>query len=131
MCGRYQTCPKVPNFSKNHQTECYRDPNPLKYTCINRMDKYNESDEIFTKSLYSEEPLKLNKDFNFTSSGIPCKDDNLIPWTEEGLDDLRFDIPSCHSKNGRKLNGGTLSTLLLRDIGFRGRKHIPEDELKL
>lgn len=128
-CGNYQTCPKVPNFSKNHQTECYGDPNPSKYTCINRMDKYNESDEIFTKSLYSEEPLKLNKDFNFTSSGIPCKDDKVIPWTREGLDDLMG--RTCHSKNGRKLSGNTLHTLLLRDIGFRGRKHIPEDELKV
>ena len=129
-CGRFQTCPKVPNFSKNHQTECYFNPNPSKYTCINRMDKYYQDDEIFTKSLYSEEPLKLNKDFNFTSIGIPCKDDKLIPWTSKGLRDLRFSTPSCHSKNGRKLSGNTLLTLLLRDIGFRGRKHIPENELK-
>ena len=96
---------------------------------MNRMDKYNESDEIFTKSLYSEEPFKLNKDFIFNSSGIPCKDDNLIPWTGEGLLDL-MKIPTCHSKNGRKLDGYTLWKLILRDIGFRGRKHIPEDELK-
>ena len=128
MCGSiYQTCPKVPNFSKNHQTECYEVPNPSKYTCMNRMDKYPG---IFNQSLYSEEPLKLNKDFNFTSSGIPCKDDKVIPWTEEGLDDLFFNTPSCHSKNGRKLSGETLCKLLLRDIGFRGRKHIPEDYLK-
>ena len=127
MCGGYQTCPKVPNFSKNHQTECYYEPNPLKFTCMNRMDKYPG---IFTKSLYSEEPLKLNKDFNFTSSGIPCKDDKLIPWTFKGLTDLRYNTPSCHSKNGRKLSGRTLRTILLRDIGFRGRKHIPEDEVK-
>ena len=131
MCGGYgyQTCPKVPNFSKNHQTECYRNPNPSKYACINRMDKYYQDDEIFTKSLYSEEPLKLNKDFNFNISGIFCTNDKLIEWTKEGLSDLRY-ITSCHSKNGRKLSGDTLHTLLLRDIGFRGRKHIPEDELK-
>ena len=126
-CLYYQTCPKVPNFSKNHQTECYYHPNPSKYACINRMDKYPG---IFNQSLYSEEPLKLNKDFNFTSIGIPCKDDKLIPWTKKGLDDLRYHTPSCHSKNGRKLSGRTLWKLLLRDIGFRGRKHIPEDELK-
>ena len=79
MCGGYQTCPKVPNFSKNHQTECYFSPNPSKYTCINRMDKYYQDDEIFTKSLYSEEPLKLNKDFNFNISGILCTNDNWRP----------------------------------------------------
>ena len=128
MCGNYQTCPKVPNFSKNHQTECYVNPNPSKYTCINRMDKYYQDDEIFTKSLYSEEPLKLNKDFNFNISGIFCTNDNLIQW--KGFGDLR-DIPSCHSKNGRTVSGDTLDTLLLRDIGFRGRKHIPEGWLKL
>ena len=127
MCGDYQTCPKVPNFSKNHQTECYVNPNPSKYTCINRMDKYYQDDEIFTKSLYSEEPLKLNKDFNFNISGIFCTNDKLIPWTSKGLNDLRFNTPSCHSKNGRKLSGNTLWKLLLRDIGFRGRKHIPKD----
>ena len=126
MCGKYQTCPKVPNFSKNHQTECYYVPNPSKYACINRMDKYPG---IFNQSLYSEEPLKLNKDFNFTSSGIPCKDDKVIPWTWKGLKDLSK-TPSCHSKNGRKLSGNTLWKLLLRDIGFRGRKHIPKDYLK-
>ena len=97
---------------------------------MNRMDKYDPDDEIFTKSLYSEEPLKLNKDFNFNISGIFCTNDKLIDWTEEGFDDLRR-TPSCHSKNGRKLSGDTLDTLLLRDIGFRGRKHIPEDELKV
>ena len=96
------------------------------FSCLNRMDKYPG---IFTKSLYSEEPLKLNKDFNFTSSGIPCKDDKVIPWTWKGLEDL-WSTPSCHSKNGRKFSGKTLWTILLRDFGFRGRKHIPEDELK-
>ena len=97
------------------------------FSCLNRMDKYPG---IFTKSLYSEEPLKLNKDFNFNSSGIPCKYDKVIPWTEEGFFDL-YNGPSCHSKNGRKLGGETLFTLLVRDIGFRGRKHIPEFYLKV
>ena len=129
MCGGYQTCPKVPNFSKNYQTECYYESNPSKYACINRMDKYYQDDEIFTKSLYSEEPLKLNKDFNFNISGIFCTNDKLIDWTEEGFDDL-YNTPSCHSKNGRKLSGSTLAILLIRENGFRGRKHIPEDWLK-
>ena len=93
------------------------------------MDKYYQDDEIFTKSLYSEEPLKLNKDFNFNISGILCTNDKMIPWTSKGFYDLRR-TPSCHSKNGRKLSGNTLHTLLLRDIGFRGRKHIPENRLK-
>ena len=125
MCGIISACPKVPN-SVRDQTECYS-PKPGVFSCLNRMDKYPG---IFTKSLYSEEPLKLNKDFTFNSSGIPCKDGNLIPWTEEGLDDLRYNTPSCHSKDGRKFSGITLLTLILRDIGFRGRKHIPEDYLK-
>ena len=94
------------------------------------MDKYYQDDEIFTKSLYSEEPLKLNKDFNFNISGFFCTNDKLIPWTSDRLDDLWYKNPSCHSKNGRKLSGITLRHLILRDIGFRGRKHIPEDELK-
>ena len=132
MCGSdFQTCPKVPNFSKNHQTECYEEPNPSKYTCINRMDKYYQDDEIFTKSLYSEEPLKLNKDFNFNISGFFCTNDKLIQWTDiESLDPPGQD-PICHSKNGRKLSGYTLWELILRDIGFRGRKHIPKNLLTL
>ena len=98
------------------------------FSCLNRMDKYPG---IFTKSLYSEEPLKLNKDFNFNISGFFCTNDNFIQWTKEEFENLRYYTPSCHSKNGRKLSGITLRNLILRDIGFRGRKHIPEDYLKL
>ena len=89
------------------------------------MDKYPE---IFDKSLYGEDSLKLNKDFTFNSNGIPCNGDKFIPWTMVGLMDLRG-IRSCQSKTGRKITGFQLWELLLRDVGFRERKRIPDVHL--
>ena len=128
MCGSlYQTCPKVPNFSEKHQNECYGEPKPGMFSCLTRMDKY--PDEIFSQNIFNEEPLKLNKDFTFNSSGILCTDDKLIPWTEEGLNDLTS-TTSCQSKTRRKVSGLSLRTFLIRDMGFRGRHYIPESYYK-
>ena len=90
------------------------------------MDKHPE---MFAQRLYREDPLKLNKDFTFNSSGIPCDSDKFILWTKEGLFHLQNNVPSCQSKTGRKISGFDLWTLLLRDMGFKGRKHIPADYL--
>ena len=96
------------------------------FSCLNRMDKYPG---IFTQSLYKEEPFKLNKDFTFNSSGILCNVDNLVPWTQRGIDFLR-NTPSCQTKTRKKVGGNSLWELLLRDMGFRERKHIPERNFK-
>ena len=122
MCGTRRVCPKVPEFSRP-PTECYYEPKPEMFSCLNRMDKYPE---IFAQSLYREDPLKLNKDFMFNSSGIQCNGDKLIPWTWKQLYDIRIPLP-CQSKTGRNIS---ITELLIRDMGFKGRKHILENSPK-
>ena len=99
------------------------------------MDQYPG---IFNQSLYREgyittanrvDPLKLNKDFTFNSSGILCNADKFIPYTEDGFKDL-YITPSCQSITGRKISGVELWEHLHRDMGFKGREYISEDYLK-
>ena len=130
QCGsNYQECPGVPN-GKNSQAECYWQPTPDHFDCLNRMDK-NQS--IFQQRIYQEEPFQLNKDLNYNSSGFFClldPEEKFIPWTWDGLEYLRLRTPHCQSKKetgSKRIAGKTLWRLLLRDFGFQGRHHIPED----
>ena len=124
-CGNYPACPKVPN-SARHQTECY-EPKAGVFSCLNRMDK---ASDLFNQSLYKEEPLNLNKlQFNFNETHLQCQENHWIPWTEDGLTELYY-TKSCHSNNGRILGGLVLRKLLIRDMGFKGRKFISEYFLK-
>ena len=121
MCGYIPACPKVPN-SARHQTECYT-PTAGLFSCLNRMDKYLD---MFNQSLYKEEPLNLNQlNFNFNETHLQCQENHWIPWTWDGLDKLI--TTKCHSNNGRILGGLVLRNLLIRDMGFKGRKHILEN----
>ena len=126
-CGNeYQACPKVPN-SVRHQTECYL-PNAGQFNCLNRMGK---ASDLFNQSLYKEEPLNLNKlQFNFNETHLQCQENHWIPWTRHGMDEL-YSAKSCQSNNnGKKVGGLVLWNLLIRDMGFKGRKFISEDILK-
>ena len=122
MCGsEWQACPKVPNSTRD-QTECY-DPKAGVFGCLNRMDKFSDT---FTQSLYKGEPFNLNKlPFNFTETHIRCQENNWIPWTEDGLSELRW-TKSCQSNSGKTVGGMVLHDLLIRDMGFKGRHLIPE-----
>lgn len=126
MCGdEYQACPKVPN-SVRHHNECYRQPKEGLFSCLNRMDKYPD---MFTQSLYKEEPLNLNKlQFNFTKTHLQCQENHWIPWTWDGFRELYS--TKCHSNNRKRVSGQILWNLLIRDMGFKGRKFIPDDYLK-
>ena len=126
MCGyRFQACPKVPN-SVRHQTECYN-PKAGLFSCLNRMDKYPD---MFNQSLYKEEPLNLNKlNFSFNDTHLQCQENHWIPWTRYGLNEL-WDTKLCKTNSGKKVSGLVLRNLLARDMGFKGRKFIPDNYLK-
>ena len=126
-CGNgYQACPQVPNSVRN-QTECYN-PKAGLFSCLNRMDKYPD---LFNQSLYKEEPLNLNKlKFEFNDTHLHCQEKNWIPWTWLGLSKLTdFGAKPCHSTHGIKVGARVLWTLLIRDLGFKGRHLIPVDFL--
>ena len=125
-CGsNYQACPKVPN-SARHQTECY-EPKAGVFSCLNRMDK---ASDLFNQSLYKEEPLNLNQlNLTFTKTHLQCQENHWIPWTRYGLRELYY-TKSCHSNSGKKVGGLVLRNLLIRDMGFKGRKFIPDRYLK-
>ena len=126
MCGSdYQACPKVPN-SVRHHNECYKPKTGL-FSCLNRMDKYPD---MFTQSLYKEEPLNLNQlNLTFTKTHLQCQENHWIPWTRDGLIELYY-TKSCYSNNRKRVSGLVLRNLLLRDMGFKGRKFIPDGYLK-
>ena len=125
MCGYIPACPKVPN-SVRDQTECYA-PKPGLFSCLNRMDKYPD---MFNQSLYKEEPLNLNQlNFNFNETHLQCQENHWIPWTWDGLNKLIY-TKSCYSNNRKRVSGLVLWNLLIRDMGFKGRKFIPDGYLK-
>ena len=126
MCGNiYQACPKVPN-SVRHHNECY-EPKEGLFSCLNRMDK---ASDLFNQSLYKEEPLNLNQlNLTYNDTHLQCQENHWIPWAGFGLDELEL-TKSCHSNNGRKVGGQVLWELLIRDMGFEGRKFIPDGYLK-
>ena len=114
-----QACPKVPN-SARHQTECYL-PKVGVFSCLNRMDK---ASDLFTQSLYKEEPLNLNKlKLTFNDTHLQCQENHWIPWTRRGLIEL-YSTKSCYSNNRQRVSGSVLWNLLIRDMGFKGRKFI-------
>ena len=126
MCGsQYQVCPKVPN-SVRHHNECYVPKEGL-FSCLNRMDK---ASDLFNQSLYKEEPLNLNQlNLTFNETHFQCQENHWISWTWDGMDEL-IRAKSCHSNNGKKVGGLVLWELLISDMGFKGRKFIPDDFLK-
>ena len=126
MCGHaHHPCPKVPKSARNHN-ECYS-PKPGVFSCLNRMDKYPD---LFNQSLYKEEPLNLNQlNFTFTETHFQCQEIHWISWTSDGIIEL-YNTKSCHSNNGKKVGGYVLWNLLIRDMGFKGRKFIPPDFLE-
>ena len=126
MCGYIPACPKVPN-SVRHQTECY-EPKEGLFSCLNRMDK---ASDLFNQSLYKEEPLNLNElNLSFNDTHLQCQENHWIPWADYGLDELWI-TKFCKTNSGKKVSGLVLRNLLIRDMGFKGRKFIPDDELKL
>ena len=117
-------CSKVPNSARDHN-ECYQ-PKVGVFSCLNRMDK---ASDLFTQSLYKEEPLNLNKlNLTFTKTHLQCQENHWIPWTEDGLDGLW--TTKCYSNNRKRVSGYVLRNLLIRDMGFKGRKFIPKYYLK-
>jgi len=126
MCGYIPACSKVPN-SVRHQNECYRQPKEGLFSCLNRMDKYPD---MFNQSLYKEDPLNLNQlNFTFTKTHLQCQENHWIPWTWGGLTELYY-TKSCYSNNRKRVSGEVLWKLLIRDMGFKGRKFIPDRHLK-
>ena len=127
MCGRdYQACPKVPNPAR-HQTECYR-PKAGVFSCLNRMDK---ASDLFNQSLYKEEPLNLNQlNFNFNETHLQCQENHWIPWTSYRRLHKLWNTKFCKTNSGKKVSGQVLGNLLIRDMGFKGRKFIPDGYLK-
>ena len=126
MCGnRFQACPKVPNSARHHN-ECYQ-PKADVFGCLNRMDK---ASELFNQSLYKEEPLNLKKlNLTFNEPHFQCQENHWIPWTKYGLEKL-WSTKICQPNSGKKVNGLVLGNLLIRDMGFKGRKFIPDGYLK-
>ena len=127
MCGsQYQVCPKVPN-SVRDQNECYRPKEGL-FGCLNRMDK---ASDIFNQSLYKEEPLNLNQlDFSYNDTHLQCQENKWIPWTRDGLNKELYYTKYCQTNSGKKVSGLVLENLLIRDMGFKGRKFMPKYYLK-
>ena len=126
ICGEYPACPKVPN-SVRDQTECY-EPKAGLFSCLNRMDKYPD---MFTQSLYKEEPLNLNQlDFSYNDTNLQCQENKWIPWTWDGLNKELYYTISCQPNSGKKVGGQVLWELLIRDMGFEGRKFIPVGPLR-
>ena len=125
MCGKYYSeCPKVPNSVRDH-TGCF-EPKAEVFNCLNRMDKY--PDIFLNQSLYIEEPLNLNKlQFEFNDTHLRCRENNWIPWTDDGLDELWL-TKFCQS--WKEVRGQVLYTLLIRDMGFKGRHLIPVEYLR-
>ena len=126
MCGgQLQACPKVPN-SVRHHNECYQ-PKAGLFSCLNRMDKYPD---LFNQSLYKEEPLNLNQlNLTYNDTHLQCQENHWIPWTRDGLRELYY-TKSCYSNNRKRVSGLVLWKLLIRDMGFKGRKFIPDGYLK-
>ena len=126
ICGyQLQACPKVPN-SVRHQTECYK-PKAGLFSCLNRMDK---ASDLFNQSLYKEEPLNLNQlNLTFNETHLQCQENHWIPWTWHELNKLYY-TKSCYSNNRKRVSGLVLWKLLIRDMGFKGRKFIPDAYLK-
>ena len=94
---------------------------------MNRMDK---ASDLFNQSLYKEEPLNLNQlNLTFNETHFQCQENHWISWTWDGMDEL-VSAKSCHSNNGKKVGGLVLWELLISDMGFKGRKFIPDDFLK-
>ena len=121
MCGsQYQVCPKVPN-SVRDQNECYR-PKAGLFSCLNRMDKYPD---LFNQSLYKEEPLNLNKlNLTFNDTHLQCQENHWIPWTSYRRLHKLWNTKFCKTNSGKKVSGQVLGNLLIRDMGFKGRKFI-------
>ena len=127
-----QECPAVPN-GKKIQVECYNNPAPDQFDCLNRMDSHPG---IFQIKIYQhqEDLFQLGKDLSYNSSGIFCLSDPkeyFIPWTKDGLDKLYY-TSHCQSKKetgSKMIAGKTLWYMFFKDFGFRGRHHIPESYL--
>ena len=123
-------CPGGPNQHKFTHRECQRisDTSNTNFYCLNRGDKPDLFKQlIYKNALGKTQAVNLNSVLNYDQNGIRCTKTLNIPWNNPWKLHARLgNVNHCVLKNNEKIDRQTLSRLLIRDLGFQGRKWFPE-----
>ena len=89
---------------------------------------------IYKNALNQKKAVHLNRQLKYDKDGIQCNSTLKIAWTDlsKHFYLLHIDgiVEHCILKNGQNINGKTLFMLILKDLGFLGRKWISNQFFK-
>ena len=145
-CTAFHDCPYItdtymcgPVHLENLHNECRLRSNggsSSRFDCLNRVD---EMTQLFRRTVFK--PLRslspnLNVLLNYDMDYLYCRDNVTLRWNSSSelgnVPDLtllnsRFgNIKYCDLKNGEGISDYQLYHLLMKDLGFLGRKYLPE-----
>ena len=146
-CTAFHDCPYItdtymcdPLHYENLHNECCLISNggsSSRFDCLNRID---EATQLFGKTVFKRLRTlspNLNVLLNFDADYLYCRENVTLRWNSSSdfgnVPDLtllssRFgDIRYCDLKHGERISDYQLYHLLMKDLGFSGRKYLPEE----